>query len=166
MRGATMLSCLVSVGLLAGLPQLGTAQECGHYTLCFQEYAHKVWPLTSQGGSDQPHEPCMYCGMDPKYGACHFFCDLTEQEKSSLQLALDAAARKDLSTVLRVARSTGGRVVIDLTGTSVAVLSCTRRAVLARVAISLPDLVVHWLDLGLLGPPSEEWGLQWILSDT
>ena len=152
----TWLTCLC---VLVAMPEPVAAQApCGYYNLCFEEDMHSVWPYTSNGGADNPHAFCMYCYGPPE--SCHSFCDITdEEERAALDLALGAASRADLTALLGVAPKTGGRVVLDATITAVTVLTCSRRSVLATVALKLQDFLVHWADLGVLGfPPALRGG--------
>jgi len=164
MRRAILVSCLVTVAALVSLPRLATAQACGYYSFCSQ-YTHRVSPLTESGGADSPHPDCTVC-IDPEgSGFCHDFCDITEDESAALGLALGAVAQADLSTVLRVAPRTGGRVLFDMTGT-VTLLACSKRSILATFRVQLKDIIVNWDELGRMAISTSGFGgRHWIFSD-
>jgi hypothetical protein len=152
-RPAVMTS-LMWLCVLVTAPKPVSAQgSCGHYNFCFEQQSHSVWPQTENGGADNPHAFCLYCYGPPE--SCHSFCDITdEEERAALDLAVGAASRGDLTALLRVAPKTRGRVVLDGSITAVTVLTCSRRGVLATVALKLQDFLVHWAELGVLGIPT------------
>ena len=149
----TVVTWLTCLGVLVTTPKPVVAQgPCGLYNFCLEEQTHSVWPYVTNGGAENPHAFCLYCYGPPE--SCHTFCEITDEgERAALDLAVGAASRGDLTTLLRVAPKTRGRVALDVTITAVTVLTCSRRGVLATVALKLQDFLVHWADLGVLGIP-------------